>query len=107
MGLIPRLFVNAIYWVCTSILFRAFAIGTSLLPGSPYTNAAISAGFDILACFLSFAVLQYVGRRASLASSYLLVTICTGTCGFLTMINTKDDNYGSIIRWVAFTSKLG
>merc|ERR1719500_2138838 len=38
--LIPRLFVNAIYWFCTSILFRAFAIGTSLLPGSPYTNAA-------------------------------------------------------------------
>ena len=68
--LIPRLIVNAIYWFCTSILFRSFAIGTSLLPGSPYTNAAISAGFDILACFLSFAVLNVIGRRASLAASY-------------------------------------
>jgi len=103
--LIPRLCVNAIYWFCTSILFRSFAIGTSLLPGSPYTNAAISAGFDILACFLSYFVLKLVGRRSSLAASYLLVTLCTGTCGLLTMMDA--DKYESIIRWVAFTSKLG
>lgn len=103
--LIPRLFVNAIYWFCTSILFRSFAIGTSLLPGSPYTNAAISAGFDILACFLSYFVLKLIGRRSSLAASYLLVTLCTGTCGLLTMMDAEK--YESIIRWVAFTSKLG
>jgi MFS family permease len=71
--LIPRLCVNAVYWFCTSILFRSFAIGTSLLPGSPYTNAAISAGFDILACFLSYFVLKLVGRRSSLAASYCKV----------------------------------
>lgn len=98
--LLPRLFVGFIFWFCTSILFRVFALNTSSLSGSPYNNMIFSALGDIAASALSLLIIKLMGRREAMTICFGFFGICT----FICFLFVENDN---VVRWVCIISKLG
>mmetsp|Transcript_31916 Transcript_31916/g.90651 ORF Transcript_31916/g.90651 Transcript_31916/m.90651 type:complete len:560 (-) Transcript_31916:317-1996(-) len=108
-----RLLIQLLAWFAVSSMYYGISLMVADLPGSVYSNNAILAAVEIPSYFVASMLVERIGRRWTIAGSYLLGGIClilsactTGTVSLLLAFSAKCGAAAAFALIILFAAEL-